>query len=50
MPQYSTDKIWAMYVADAERIDKALAESWRGDMDGILIFVSDFQFYLHSPK
>lgn len=28
-----------MYLTEAEKHDKALVESWKGDMDGILIFV-----------
>ena len=31
--------MWAVYVSEAEKYDKALVESWRGDMDGMLIFV-----------
>ncbi|TDL23541.1 hypothetical protein BD410DRAFT_768877 [Rickenella mellea] len=32
-----SDKLWSIYVAEAEKFDKALVESWR-DMEGILIF------------
>ncbi|KAJ7445992.1 hypothetical protein B0H11DRAFT_1824621, partial [Mycena galericulata] len=32
-------KIWSIYVGEAERYDAALVESWRADMDGMLIFV-----------
>lgn len=31
--------MWSVYVGEAERYDKGLVESWKGDMDGILIFV-----------
>ncbi|KAJ7669446.1 hypothetical protein DFH06DRAFT_184597 [Mycena polygramma] len=31
-------KLWAVYIAEAETYDKALVESWRSDMDGMLIF------------
>ncbi|KAJ7453760.1 hypothetical protein FB451DRAFT_1050045, partial [Mycena latifolia] len=31
-------KIWSVYVSEAEKYDKALVESWRSDMDGMLIF------------
>ncbi|TFY82745.1 hypothetical protein EWM64_g1276 [Hericium alpestre] len=31
-------KIWSIYLSHAEKYDKALVESWKGDMDGILIF------------
>lgn len=32
-------KIWSIYISEADKVDKALAASWKGDMDGILIFV-----------
>jgi hypothetical protein len=35
-------KIWSIYVGEAERYDKALIESWKADMEGMLIFVSPF--------
>jgi hypothetical protein len=35
-----------VYISEAEKYDKALVESWRSDMDGLLIFVGD----LHLPK
>ncbi|KAJ7156333.1 hypothetical protein C8R46DRAFT_1295100 [Mycena filopes] len=38
----STAKLWAIYVAEAEKYDKALVESWKSDMDGILIFAGLF--------
>ncbi|KAJ7929622.1 hypothetical protein B0H13DRAFT_2539766 [Mycena leptocephala] len=31
-------KLWAIYVGEAEKYDKRLVESWKGDMDGLLIF------------
>jgi hypothetical protein len=31
--------MWAVYVAEAEKYDKALIESWKRDMEGMLIFV-----------
>ncbi|KAJ6617317.1 hypothetical protein B0H10DRAFT_1733805, partial [Mycena sp. CBHHK59/15] len=31
-------KLWAVYTSEAERYDAALVESWRGDMEGLLIF------------
>ncbi|KAI0306108.1 hypothetical protein B0F90DRAFT_964004 [Multifurca ochricompacta] len=34
----SSSKLWSVYLAESERHDKALAESWKGDMDGLLIF------------
>ena len=32
--------LWSVYIQEAERYDKALVDSWKGDMDGILIFAS----------
>ncbi|KAJ7034248.1 hypothetical protein C8F04DRAFT_584061 [Mycena alexandri] len=31
-------KLWAVYVSEAEKYDRALVESWRSDMEGMLIF------------
>jgi hypothetical protein len=36
-------KIWTIYIAEAERYDRALVESWKADMEGILIFVRSFR-------
>ncbi|KAJ7101277.1 hypothetical protein B0H15DRAFT_733427, partial [Mycena belliarum] len=33
---------WAVYIAEAEKYDKALVESWKSDMDGMLIFAGLF--------
>ncbi|KAJ7089395.1 hypothetical protein C8R44DRAFT_648792, partial [Mycena epipterygia] len=30
---------WAVYVGEAEKYDKALVESWKSDMEGMLIFI-----------
>ncbi|KAJ7677732.1 hypothetical protein DFH06DRAFT_559448, partial [Mycena polygramma] len=35
-------KIWAIYIGEAEKYDKGLVESWRSDMDGMLIFAGLF--------
>ncbi|KAJ7271142.1 hypothetical protein C8J57DRAFT_1180209, partial [Mycena rebaudengoi] len=35
-------KLWAVYVSEAEKYDKALVESWKSDMNGILIFAGLF--------
>jgi hypothetical protein len=35
----ATAKLWAVYVSEAEKYDKGLVESWKSDMEGILIFV-----------
>ncbi|KAJ7165469.1 hypothetical protein C8R43DRAFT_824255, partial [Mycena crocata] len=29
---------WSVYISEAERYDSALVESWRADMEGLLIF------------
>lgn len=44
MPTYDQvpGKIWSIYAAEADKYDKALIEGWRDDMEGTLIFVSDF--------
>ncbi|KAJ7801632.1 hypothetical protein B0H14DRAFT_2386224, partial [Mycena olivaceomarginata] len=34
--------LWAVYVAEAERYDKGLVESWKSDMEGMLIFAGLF--------
>ncbi|KAF8274672.1 hypothetical protein EI94DRAFT_474860 [Lactarius quietus] len=31
-------EIWTICLTHAEKVDRALVESWKGDMDGILIF------------
>ncbi|SRR6266404_6261237 len=36
----SSSKLWSVYLSESERHDRALAESWKADMDGLLIFVS----------
>ncbi|KAJ6482793.1 hypothetical protein C8R45DRAFT_307679 [Mycena sanguinolenta] len=35
-------KLWAVYISEAEKYDKALVERWRSDMDGLLIFAGLF--------
>jgi hypothetical protein len=32
-------KLWAVYISQAEKYDKGLVESWKSDMQGMLIFV-----------
>jgi hypothetical protein len=32
-------RLWAVYVSEAEKYDKALVETWKSDMEGLLIFV-----------
>ncbi|KAH8985011.1 hypothetical protein EDB92DRAFT_1390453 [Lactarius akahatsu] len=38
----SSGKLWSVYLAESERHDEALAESWKADMDGLLIFAGLF--------
>ncbi|KAJ6525776.1 hypothetical protein B0H10DRAFT_2156926, partial [Mycena sp. CBHHK59/15] len=38
----ASTKLWTVYVSEAEKYDKALVESWRSDMDGMLIFAGLF--------
>ncbi|KAJ7792894.1 hypothetical protein B0H13DRAFT_1479379, partial [Mycena leptocephala] len=33
-------KLWAVYVSEAEKYDRSLVESWKRDMEGMLIFAS----------
>ncbi|KAJ7150040.1 hypothetical protein C8R43DRAFT_862859, partial [Mycena crocata] len=37
-------KLWAVYVSEAEKYDKGLLESWKSDMEGILIFLCGITF------
>jgi hypothetical protein len=39
--------LWAVYVTEAEKYDKGLVESWKSDMEGMLIFVST---EFHYPR
>ncbi|KAJ7614957.1 hypothetical protein FB45DRAFT_1109325 [Roridomyces roridus] len=45
-PKYTDEsaatKLWAVYVSEAEKYDKALVKSWKADMDGLLIFAGLF--------
>ncbi|KAJ7243835.1 hypothetical protein B0H12DRAFT_1130173 [Mycena haematopus] len=34
----SSSKFWAVYISEAERYDSGLVESWKADMEGMLIF------------
>ncbi|KAJ7908478.1 hypothetical protein B0H13DRAFT_2193292, partial [Mycena leptocephala] len=40
--EVGSTKLWAVYIAEAEKYDKALVESWRSDMGGMLIFAGLF--------
>ncbi|KAJ7826034.1 hypothetical protein B0H13DRAFT_2374626 [Mycena leptocephala] len=35
-------KLWAVYISEAEKYDKALVEGWKSDMEGLLIFAGLF--------
>ncbi|KAJ7116864.1 hypothetical protein C8R44DRAFT_627483, partial [Mycena epipterygia] len=35
-------KLWSVYVREAEKYDRALVESWKSDMEGMLIFAGLF--------
>ncbi|KAJ7916537.1 hypothetical protein B0H13DRAFT_2188733, partial [Mycena leptocephala] len=39
-------KIWSVYITEAEKYDKAMVDSWRGNMNGILIFAGLFSAIL----
>ncbi|KAJ6505647.1 hypothetical protein C8R47DRAFT_967580, partial [Mycena vitilis] len=39
-------KLWAIYVSEAEKYDRALFESWKSDMEGLLIFAALFSSIL----
>ncbi|KAJ7726533.1 hypothetical protein B0H16DRAFT_1698022 [Mycena metata] len=38
----ATSKVWAVYVSEAEKYDRSLVESWKSDMEGMLIFAGLF--------
>ncbi|KAG6832516.1 hypothetical protein H0H92_000145 [Tricholoma furcatifolium] len=51
----SSAKLWSVYVQEADRQDRALAHSWKGNMDSLLIFAGLFSacitaFLLESYK
>ncbi|KAJ7142031.1 hypothetical protein C8R43DRAFT_1071290, partial [Mycena crocata] len=35
-------KLWSVYISEAEKYDQALVESWKSDMEGMLIFAGLF--------
>ncbi|KAK7012762.1 hypothetical protein R3P38DRAFT_2722947 [Favolaschia claudopus] len=41
-------KLWSIYLSQAEKYDKALVESWKSDMDGLLIFAGLFSAILSA--
>jgi hypothetical protein len=36
---HPSDKLWSVYVSEAEKYDKARIDTWKQDMDSLLIFV-----------
>ncbi|KAJ7645211.1 hypothetical protein DFH06DRAFT_1477055 [Mycena polygramma] len=38
----AASKLWAVYISEAEKYDKGLVESWKSDMQGMLIFAGLF--------
>ncbi|KAJ7163224.1 hypothetical protein C8R46DRAFT_954600, partial [Mycena filopes] len=39
-------QLWGVYIAEAEEYDEALVESWKSDMEGLLIFAALFSAIL----
>ncbi|KAJ7233276.1 hypothetical protein B0H12DRAFT_1058767, partial [Mycena haematopus] len=37
---------WSIYISEAEKYDRALVESWKSDMEGLLIFAALFSAVL----
>lgn len=50
----TSNKVWSVYLSKADRQDKVLAENWKGDTEGILIFVCPSHraphLISHSPR
>ena len=44
-----SDGVWSMYLTEAEKQDKDVTENWKGDTDGILVFVSLTLSSVYSP-
>ncbi|KAJ7249082.1 hypothetical protein B0H12DRAFT_1301064, partial [Mycena haematopus] len=38
----AASKLWAMYISEAEKYNRVLVESWKSDMEGLLIFAALF--------
>ncbi|KAI0292617.1 hypothetical protein B0F90DRAFT_1769617 [Multifurca ochricompacta] len=38
----ASEKVWSVYLSEADKEDKALVENWKGDTDGALIFTGLF--------
>ena len=44
-----SSKMWAFCISQAEKHDTAMAERWKADMDGILIYVRTDRIIFDSP-
>ncbi|KAF7343193.1 hypothetical protein MVEN_01750500 [Mycena venus] len=40
--ELASARLWAVYIDEAEKYDKALVEGWKSDMEGLLIFAGLF--------
>jgi hypothetical protein len=40
------DRFWSLYLMDAEKEDERMTDSWKGNTDGILIFVCVFYIFI----
>ncbi|KAJ7665629.1 hypothetical protein B0H14DRAFT_2425022, partial [Mycena olivaceomarginata] len=40
--ELASAKLWAVYISEAEKYDRALVEGWKSDMEGLLIFAGLF--------
>ena len=45
----SSNALFSMYLSRAEKFDKEQSESWKGNADGILVFVRPPQEYYCTP-
>ena len=44
-----SDGVWSLYLIEAEKQVRDVTESWKGDTDGILVFVSPTLSSVYSP-
>ena len=42
----SSNALFSMYLSRAEKFDKEQSESWKGNADGILVFVRPSHYYM----
>ena len=43
----SSEPLFSMYLEKAEQEDQKMAESWKGDADEMLVFVSAHLLFMH---